>query len=325
MYIFLVALISHTISSCLSQYIPLSVTVIRPWEESTMRGIIEVSLRSAIRNLSTIISMVDYGIRNITKKSITKCSLSFERSKVVGVLKMAEHERSREIKQHFKNSFLLRTTSFVLLIENKRKLCQQHRQMMASAAPCGILSEQRPLFGIVNICQGKRWEKFHAGMDLFRHELMHALVNSVLITFVTFVDTVVFPNSVQLLSFNLFEEKKVILSSINFHGFGTLLPASNFQKSPAGVQYKWAVTWDGSSKQLATREFLDFATDAVNEAKKHLGCPSLIGIEADSVDKIHLNEYVFGNELMTPILSNVSNRFSYISAAILEETYIGER
>uniref|UniRef100_A0A158P9D6 Leishmanolysin-like peptidase n=1 Tax=Angiostrongylus cantonensis TaxID=6313 RepID=A0A158P9D6_ANGCA len=61
------------------------------------------------------------------------------------------------------------------------------------------------------------------------------------------------------------------------------------------------------------------------EARKHFGCSSLVGIEADSADKIHLNEYIFANELMTPFLSNVSNRFSYISAAILEETYFGER
>ncbi|KAJ1352918.1 hypothetical protein KIN20_009421 [Parelaphostrongylus tenuis] len=120
-------------------------------------------------------------------------------------------------------------------------------------------------------------------MDLFRHELMHAL------------------------------------------GFGTLSPVSTFQKGPASILYNWTYSWDRSSQQLAKRHFLDFALNAAEVAKKHLGCPSLIGIEADSADKFHLNEYIFGNELMTPFLSNVANRFSYISAAILEETYFGDR
>lgn len=34
------------------------------------------------------------------------------------------------------------------------------------------------------------------------------------------------------------------------------------------------------------------------EARKHLGCSSLVGIETDSVDKIHLNEYVYGVSLV---------------------------
>ncbi|KAE9415460.1 hypothetical protein Angca_004500 [Angiostrongylus cantonensis] len=144
-------------------------------------------------------------------------------------------------------------------------------------------SSIKPLIGVLNLCPGKRWKWFHAGMDLFRHELMHSL------------------------------------------GFGTVLPVSSYQKSPANVLYNWTTSWDQSSQQLAKRRFLDFAANAVKEARKHFGCPSLVGIEADSVDKIHLNEYIFANELMTPFLSNVSNRFSYISAAILEETYFGER
>ncbi|KAK6036539.1 hypothetical protein COOONC_25956, partial [Cooperia oncophora] len=104
-----------------------------------------------------------------------------------------------------------------------------------------------------------------------------------------------------------------------------LNPGSPSQKSPATVKYEWTDNWSRPSGQLAKRRFLDFAKEAVKEARKHLGCPTLAGVETDSAEKIHLNEYIYGNELMTPNLSNVSNRFSYISAAILEETFLGDK
>ncbi|VDM54034.1 unnamed protein product [Angiostrongylus costaricensis] len=164
---------------CCAQYVPLSITVVRPAELDSFSKRIEDALKSAIRNLSTIVSVLDYGSRNVTKKPIIKCSPIFERTRTVRIIEKAEDHESHEVKLGFEESFLLQTRGLVLLIED--------------------------------------------------------------------------------------------------------------------------------------------------EARKHFGCPSLVGIEADSVDKIHLNEYIFGNELMTPFLSNVSNRFSYISAAILEETYFGER
>ncbi|KAK6732374.1 hypothetical protein RB195_016638 [Necator americanus] len=140
-----------------------------------------------------------------------------------------------------------------------------------------------PSFGVLNICPGKRWNDFYAGVDLFRHEILHSL------------------------------------------GFGTLLPSKDSQKSPPNVMYNWTYPWSMMSRKLAKRRFLDFAGEAVKEARRHLGCESLVGIETDSADKIHLNEYIYGNELMTPVLSNISNRFSYISAAILEETHLGDK
>lgn len=30
------------------------------------------------------------------------------------------------------------------------------------------------------------------------------------------------------------------------------------------------------------------------EARKHFGCPSLHGVEAESQNRIHLNEYIYG-------------------------------
>uniref|UniRef100_A0A183GUP1 Cortactin-binding protein 2 n=1 Tax=Heligmosomoides polygyrus TaxID=6339 RepID=A0A183GUP1_HELPZ len=80
-------------------------------------------------------------------------------------------------------------------------------------------------------------------------------------------------------------------------GFGTFLPGSASQRSPNSVTYTWSDTWDGSSSQPAKRRFLDFATEALKEAKAHLNCPLLAGVEADTADKIHLDEYIFGVSL----------------------------
>ncbi|ETN86911.1 hypothetical protein NECAME_05757 [Necator americanus] len=118
-----------------------------------------------------------------------------------------------------------------------------------------------PSFGVLNICPGKRWNDFYAGVDLFRHEILHSL------------------------------------------GFGTLLPSKDSQKSPPNVMYNWTYPWSMMSRKLAKRRFLDFAGEAVKEARRHLGCESLVGIETDSADKIHLNEYIYGGrKVHFPIL-----------------------
>ncbi|WKX93345.1 hypothetical protein Q1695_010974 [Nippostrongylus brasiliensis] len=235
-------------------YTPLLISVIRPVELGNFSPKIEEGLANAIYNLSGIISVLDYGSRIIDFETIRKCSHGFQRT-----------NRIRLVKQ------------------NNKKLCEVNKRMMASASPCGVSDGKRPLIGVVNICPGSRWKYFHAGVDLFRHELLHTL------------------------------------------GYGTLNAVSPSMKGPEPMKYAWSDRWDGSSAQKVKRQFLDFASKALEEARLHLNCSTLVGVEADSADKIHLNEYVYGNELMTPDLSNVSNRFTYISAAILEGTYLGER
>ncbi|EYB85279.1 hypothetical protein Y032_0301g1826 [Ancylostoma ceylanicum] len=266
---------------CDSKYVPLSIVTIRSNQLGSFDARIEQSLTDAIRNLSGIISVLDYGERNITRAIIHQCSTRFMSATTI-ILSNIGERRTFEEKMRLNDLFLLKTSRFALLLENNKKLCKSQPQMLASASPCIVQDNKRPLLGFINICPGMRWNGFYAGVDLFRHEILHSL------------------------------------------GFGTLMPSTESQKSPGNVLYKWTYPWSMTFKKQAKRRFLDFAQKAVIEARKHLGCPSLVGIETDSADKIHLNEYVYGNELMTPILSNVSNRFSYISAAILEETYFGD-
>uniref|UniRef100_A0AC35FKZ9 Leishmanolysin-like peptidase n=1 Tax=Panagrolaimus sp. PS1159 TaxID=55785 RepID=A0AC35FKZ9_9BILA len=59
-------------------------------------------------------------------------------------------------------------------------------------------------------------------------------------------------------------------------------------------------------------------------AQKYFLCENITGIEADDESKIHLNEYIYGNELMTPVVSNGNNYLTYLSASILESTYLGK-
>ncbi|XGW08626.1 hypothetical protein V3C99_011169, partial [Haemonchus contortus] len=264
-------------------FTPLRLSVMRPSDLGSFSDKIENSLRKAIHNLSGIISVLDYGPRNITWESVLKCSKSFMLTRRVHLMRQINAREITAEKLTFDRGFLLSMRDFLILLESNRSLCERHQQMMASAVPCSIKDGTRPLLGVVNICPGKRWKEFQAGVDLFRHELLHTL------------------------------------------GFGTLVPSTATQKSPPNVKYYWTDTWGRSSAQMAKRRFLDFAVDALEEAKKYLGCPTLAGVEADSADKIHLNEYIYGNELMTPSLSNVSNRFSYISAAILEGTFLGDK
>uniref|UniRef100_A0A915EPX2 Leishmanolysin-like peptidase n=1 Tax=Ditylenchus dipsaci TaxID=166011 RepID=A0A915EPX2_9BILA len=68
---------------------------------------------------------------------------------------------------------------------------------------------------------------------------------------------------------------------------------------------------------------MDFAQEAKGYARIHFGCENIAGIEAEDDNKIHLSEYIFGNELMTPVINNGANYFTHFSASILEETYYG--
>ncbi|CAI5442170.1 unnamed protein product [Caenorhabditis angaria] len=102
-------------------------------------------------------------------------------------------------------------------------------------------------------------------------------------------------------------------------GFGLFIP---FEDSIPNRYYNW---WTPKGTQNVSQIFMDFSKRAKRVVSSHFNCSTIFGVEADGFKKNHLNEYIFGNELMTPNLESGQNYFSEISAAILEETYFGEK
>uniref|UniRef100_A0A0N5A394 Leishmanolysin-like peptidase n=1 Tax=Parastrongyloides trichosuri TaxID=131310 RepID=A0A0N5A394_PARTI len=92
-----------------------------------------------------------------------------------------------------------------------------------------------------------------------------------------------------------------------------------------GDKINWKISNDPKKTFKFQRHFMDFDEKAVAYAQKHFECPLLKHIEADTEKKFHLNEYIFGNELMTPISSKTKNIFTEISASILESTFLGNQ
>ncbi|GMR37109.1 hypothetical protein PMAYCL1PPCAC_07304, partial [Pristionchus mayeri] len=103
-------------------------------------------------------------------------------------------------------------------------------------------------------------------------------------------------------------------------GWGTVVAPSNSIITPMDVSLNWNV---GTTSQTVIRKFVDFGNSATEFARLHFNCSQLEGIETERADKMHLSEYIFGNELMTPIISTSANFFTEISARILEETHFG--
>ncbi|CAI2347172.1 unnamed protein product [Caenorhabditis sp. 36 PRJEB53466] len=104
-------------------------------------------------------------------------------------------------------------------------------------------------------------------------------------------------------------------------GYGMIIDKTN-ETFKGAEKYIWKTAQGG---QPAARHFLDFYNIALKTAKTHFECPNLMGIEADGARKNHLNEYIFGNELMTSDLEVSGNIFSWISVGIIERTYNGDR
>ncbi|KAE9549967.1 hypothetical protein FO519_006826 [Halicephalobus sp. NKZ332] len=105
-------------------------------------------------------------------------------------------------------------------------------------------------------------------------------------------------------------------------GFGTMNPDKygNSTKSETKV---WNNN-DGVKSEQYNVHYMDFAVKATAAARKYFNCSEIVGIEAENEEKIHLSEYVYGNELMTPVISNGPNHFTYLSALILESTHLGQ-
>ncbi|KAI6194473.1 hypothetical protein M3Y96_01128600 [Aphelenchoides besseyi] len=101
-------------------------------------------------------------------------------------------------------------------------------------------------------------------------------------------------------------------------GFGMFTPIDS--SAPPSKVIPWQ---NGRQTTKLTIHYMDFASAAIKFAQKHFACPKIVGIEADDEQKFHLNEYIFGNELMTPILADGPNYFTHLTASILESTYFG--
>ncbi|CAD5210287.1 unnamed protein product [Bursaphelenchus okinawaensis] len=114
--------------------------------------------------------------------------------------------------------------------------------------------------------------------------------------------------------------KHEILHSL---GFGTFIPSKAEQRSPPSTVLSQRVGVNKFVKQDV--HYMDFASEALKHARDYFGCSKMVGINADDEQKMHLDEYIFGNELMTPILSKGNNYFTKISASILENTFTGDK
>ncbi|EFO99102.1 hypothetical protein CRE_17838 [Caenorhabditis remanei] len=105
-------------------------------------------------------------------------------------------------------------------------------------------------------------------------------------------------------------------------GYGLIVDKTGLTDKPSEK-----MIWHGANGvgHPENRHFLDFDDFALKAGKEHFGCTNMKGISADGERKNHLNEYVFGNELMTTHLEPFVNIFSWISVGIIERTYNGEQ
>ncbi|CAL2034880.1 unnamed protein product [Caenorhabditis brenneri] len=104
-------------------------------------------------------------------------------------------------------------------------------------------------------------------------------------------------------------------------GYGMIIDKSSLTHRPS-EKYIWRNSNGIGHPEI--RQFLDFDDFALKNAKSHFGCDKMKGIDADGERKNHLNEYIFGNELMTTHLEASGNIFSWISVGIIERTFNGK-
>uniref|UniRef100_A0A1I7YGM7 Leishmanolysin-like peptidase n=1 Tax=Steinernema glaseri TaxID=37863 RepID=A0A1I7YGM7_9BILA len=102
-------------------------------------------------------------------------------------------------------------------------------------------------------------------------------------------------------------------------GYGLIIPSVPLNQEETR---KWR---DGRGRVQSFKVHgMDFTRRALSYARSHFNCPRLSMLEAEDKERKHLNEYIFGNELMTPSLNKGRHYFTMISALILEETFIGK-
>ncbi|CAI4224752.1 unnamed protein product [Auanema sp. JU1783] len=260
-----------------SPYAQLDTLFLKPTSINTFNPIIKNALIEALADLQAKISVLTLPLnRNvITYKELSHCT-----PQAVTRLSALDLMNSRDIEINAGHGIPLARFNYALFLEVNGKGCQKNPKLLATARPCDVEENHRPILGVLNVCLGDHWNGFKAVKDLLRHEILHSL------------------------------------------GFGTLVPIQAFQKAPPPEKYLWRLK---DSSQTATRYYLDFAQKALPVVQKHFGCAEMKGLEADGKSLIHLNEYIFGNELMTPKLTNGPNYFTEITASILEGTFIGQQ
>ncbi|VDM97704.1 unnamed protein product, partial [Onchocerca ochengi] len=66
--------------------------------------------------------------------------------------------------------------NFLLFLQVDIQRCYEDDTLLAAAAPCALINNNRPTAGRLMLCPlNRRWYSFQAIIDLFRHEIMHAL------------------------------------------------------------------------------------------------------------------------------------------------------
>ncbi|VDN82582.1 unnamed protein product [Brugia pahangi] len=67
--------------------------------------------------------------------------------------------------------------NFLLFLQVDHQKCNADNGLLAAAAPCTLINNNRPAAARLMLCpvNHHRWNSFHAIVDLFRHEIMHAL------------------------------------------------------------------------------------------------------------------------------------------------------
>lgn len=88
-------------------------------------------------------------------------------------------------------------------------------------------------------------------------------------------------------SFDLFRHE--IMHAL---GFGTIIP-DKYGNWTNSDKKKWNNN-DKIQPNVYHVHYMDFAVKATEAAKKYFDCDSIVGIEAENEEKIHLNEYLYG-------------------------------
>ncbi|MFH4976131.1 hypothetical protein AB6A40_002840 [Gnathostoma spinigerum] len=271
-------LVLLTIVEC-DHWEPLNVALVTPKDIPRLPAKVTEEMRGVILEMRSLISVQIFDSDPMISKTVIKqCTKLWKPNVDLYLDRFDEMESSHSVDLSEGFDTARNGVNFVLFVQVNYTRCDSDNGLLASAAPCSLSENIRPLSGRLNICPHEdRWRAFKAVHDLFRHELLHAL------------------------------------------GFGLILPESSSIKSR---KFQWNYS---DRKQKIKSEYMDFSKVALNFARRHFACSGLRGIEAEDADKTHLSEYIFGNELMTPILSNEKNYFTFISASILEETKVGTR
>uniref|UniRef100_A0A7E4W2T2 Leishmanolysin-like peptidase n=1 Tax=Panagrellus redivivus TaxID=6233 RepID=A0A7E4W2T2_PANRE len=267
----------------------LNVAVARPPNLPQLPDKILKGLSSAIRSLNTFINVRSFPMTSsyVATDTIVSCSKSedFRGSEVFVDYFVDGHTTERHSIDDNGLKLKALKSNFVLFLSVNTKVCQKDPFMLAGAAPCMQPNDKLRASVPRPLCG----------------RLIICLDNSPWKNFASYDD--------------LFRHE--IMHAL---GFGTIIP-DKYGNEMQSVENEWK-HMDGFGEKYDVH-YLDFGIKATKAARTYFGCDSLPGIEADDATKIHLNEYIYGNELMTPVINNGNNYLTFISAFILEATHLG--